>query len=179
MERRREFKKTLRLCASAFQIIILVKKTNVMRLLDKQKIKYALFEYHYDPNNLELKKPVHDSAAVPLIYKTLVVKGDKTGIVVAVIDRDATLHLKRLAKASGNKKITLIAVKELLPTTGYIRGGCSPIGMKKPFPVFIDAQAQEEEIIYVNAGMRGLLLGLLPADLQQVANATFEYLIED
>ncbi len=150
-----------------------------MRLLDQQKIKYALFEYHYDPDNLELKKPVHDNGGeVPLIYKTLVAKGDKTGIVVAVIARDAKLHFKRLAKASGNKKITLIAVKELQTTTGYIRGGCSPIGMKKPFPVFIDANATREEIIYVNAGLRGLLIGVEPNDLQRMVNGVFEELIE-
>jgi Cys-tRNA(Pro)/Cys-tRNA(Cys) deacylase len=102
-----------------------------------------------------------------------VAKGDKTGIVVAVIPGQNELNFKALAKASGNKKITLVQVKELLELTGYIRGGCSPIGMKKAYPVFIDQDAAQEEIIYVNAGQRGILFGAKPEDIQKVSRAVF------
>ncbi len=151
-----------------------VKKTNAIRLLDQRKIKYELVEYRYDPNNLDVQKLAKDNdLAVERVYKTLVAKGDKTGIVVAVIAGHTSLDFKDLAKASGNKKITLLPVKDLLANTGYIRGGCSPIGMKKAFPVFVDSCAETEEIIYINAGVRGVLIGVSPLDLQAVTNGVF------
>ena len=104
------------------------------------------------------------------VFKTLVAKGDKNGVLVAVINGNQKLNLKSIAKVSGNKKIALIPVKDLLKLTGYIRGGCSPIGMKKPFPVFLDESASNFETIYVNAGMRGILVNLEPKDLLKITN---------
>ena len=155
-----------------------MKKTNAIRILDRAKIKYELIEYQYDPENLDVGHLAKSNGLdVRLVYKTLVAKGDKTGIVVAVIAGDSTLDFKKLAKASGNKKITLLAVKDLLTTTGYIRGGCSPIGMKKPFPVFLDAKAAQEPMIYVNAGIRGILVGLNPTELLKLTKSNYENII--
>ena len=111
-----------------------MKKTNAIRLLDQKKVIYEMLEYEYDAENLSVDKIAKaNGLETPQVFKTLVAKGDKTGIVVAVIGGDKTLNFKFLAKQSGNKKIILIPVKELLGLTGYIRGGCSPIGMKKNF----------------------------------------------
>ncbi len=144
----------------------MIKKTNALRILDRKKIAYETLSYEYNEENLSVKKIAENNYLnVDNVFKTLVVKGDKKGIIVAVISGQETLDLKKLAKESGNKKITLIAVKELLGLTGYIRGGCSPIGMKKNFPVFIDTKASQFDTIYVNAGMRGLLVKLKVDDL--------------
>lgn len=151
-----------------------MKKTNAIRLLDRDKVTYQLVEYIYDSEDLSVPKIAEQNAlAVEQVYKTLVAKGDKTGVVVAVVRGDLALNLKALAKASGNKKMALVAVKELQGLTGYIRGGCSPIGMKKDFPVFIDETALEQDLIYVNAGTRGVLMGLTPKDLEQVSRGVF------
>lgn len=151
-----------------------MKKTNALRILDRNKITYETIEYTYNSERLAVDKIARDNdLALPLVYKTLVAKGDKTGIIVAVIPGQKELNFKALAKASGNKKITLVQVKELLELTGYIRGGCSPIGMKKAYPVFIDQDAAQEEIIYVNAGQRGLLFGAKPEDIRKVSRAIF------
>ena len=137
-----------------------MEKTNAIRILDKRKIKYEIIKYTYDPENLNVAKIAEaNNMDVAMIYKTLVAKGDKTGILVAVVSGDAALDLKALAKASRNKKIALIPVKEIQGITGYIRGGCSPLGMKKAYPVFIDESAIEWEEILINAGSRGTLFG--------------------
>jgi len=150
-----------------------MKKTNALRLLGQKKIPYETLEYEYNEENLSVKKIAGDNyLEVDNVFKTLVAKGDKTGIIVAVISGSETLNLKALAKVSKNKKIALIAVKELLGITGYIRGGCSPIGMKKNFPVFLDARANDFEEVYVNAGVRGLLVKLKIADLIKATNGT-------
>ena len=147
--------------------------TNALRILDKQKIKYNRVEYTYDPDNLDVAKIAADNKmAVASVFKTLVAKGDRTGILVAVISGDTQLNYRALAKVSRNKKVTLIPIKELQGRTGYVRGGCSPIGMKKSFPVYIDEAANEMDEIFVNAGERGLLFGIAPADLQKVTRAT-------
>lgn len=146
-----------------------MKKTNALRLLDQKKIPYETLEYEYNEGNLSVKKIAGDNfLKAKNIFKTLVAKGDKNGVLVAVINGNQTLNLKSIAKVSGNKKIALIPVKELLNLTGYIRGGCSPIGMKKPFPVFLDESANDFETIYVNAGMRGILVKLKPVDLLKI-----------
>lgn len=146
-----------------------MKKTNALRLLDQKKIPYETLEYEYNEENLSVKKIAGDNyLKADNIFKTLVAKGDKNGVLVAVINGSQTLNLKLIAKVSGNKKIALIPVKELLNLTGYIRGGCSPIGMKKPFPVFLDESATNFESIYVNAGMRGILVKLKPDDLMKI-----------
>jgi len=150
-----------------------MKKTNALRLLDKAKIKYTTFEYDYDPDHLSAKAIAEENGiSLDQVYKTLVGKGNNTGVLVAVIPSSGSLDFKALCKAAGNKKMTLVAVKELQGLTGYIRGGCSPIGMKKDYPVFLDASMNNQDRIYVNAGQRGLLVGISPTDLVNITKAT-------
>ncbi len=150
-----------------------MKKTNVLRLLDKEKISYKTFQYDYDPDHLSAKAIAEENGiSLQQVYKTLVGKGNATGVLVAVIPSNGTLNFKSVCKAAGNKKMTLVAVKELQGLTGYIRGGCSPMAMKKPYPVFLDESIMQQELIYVNAGQRGLLVGIAPADLVSITNAT-------
>lgn len=149
-------------------------KTNAARILDRLKINYELVEYNVDPDNLaadhvakELGEPIEQ------VFKTLVLRGDKNGILVCVVAGNNEVDLKKAAKVSGNKKVEMIAMKELLPLTGYIRGGCTSIGMKKHYPTFISEEAQNFPKIYVSAGKRGLQLKLSPSDLAKAADATF------
>ena len=148
-------------------------KTNVMRLLDKAKIQYEAKEYPVDEDDLsgshaaDLMGVDHGS-----MFKTLVLKGEKTGFLVCCIPVDDEVDLKKAAKAAGDKKVEMLTMKELLSTTGYIRGGCSPIGMKKRFPTFIDPSAFQYEKIAVSAGMRGVQVILSPADLAEYVGAT-------
>lgn len=148
-------------------------KTNVMRLLDKAKIQYEAKEYPVDEDDLsgshaaDLMGVDHGS-----MFKTLVLKGEKTGFLVCCIPVDDEVDLKKAAKAAGDKKVEMLPMKELLSTTGYIRGGCSPIGMKKRFPTFIDPSAFQYENIAVSAGMRGVQVILSPADLAEYVGAT-------
>lgn len=152
-----------------------MKKTNALRILDQRKISYQTFEYKYDPDKLSSGQIVKQNGLQEgQVFKTLVAKGDKNGVVVAVVSGVRVLDLKALAKISGNKKINLIPVKELLSTVGYIRGGCSPLGMKKVFPVFIDRRAEEFKEILVNAGVRGLLMKLKVEDLLLATNGKIE-----
>jgi Cys-tRNA(Pro)/Cys-tRNA(Cys) deacylase len=155
------------------------KKTNAIRILERQGIAFETTPYAYDAEAGLSVALIAQANGLPLerIYKTLVAKGDKNGLAVALVPGDSELDFKALAKASGNKKMTLVPVKDIQPLTGYIRGGCSPIGMKKDYPVFIDDSAQEHEQIYVNAGQRGLLLLLRPSDLQQATQGTFVALV--
>lgn len=157
-----------------------MKKTNAVRILDRAKIQYELIQYEYDPNHLSAKKVAKDNQIdTQQIFKTIVAKGDKTGAIVAVISGDDSIYLKALAKISGNKKIALFPVKDLLNLTGYIRGGCSPIGIKKPFPVFIEALASTLPKILVNAGQRGLLMKISPTDLVKITNGTIASFSEE
>lgn len=143
-----------------------INKTNVARLLDKAKVAYTLVPYEVDENDLSA---VHVAAQlgedVAQVFKTLVLHGDKSGYFVCVIPGADEVNLKKAAKISGNKNCEMIPVKELLPLTGYIRGGCSPIGMKKHFPTYIHHTAENFEHIYVSAGQRGLQVKLSPKDL--------------
>lgn len=143
-----------------------IDKTNAARLLDRAKIAYELIPYEADENDLSVG---HVAATlgqpVEQLYKTLVLKGDRTGHFVCVVRGDREIDLKLAAKVSGNKSCDLIPMKDLLPTTGYIRGGCTPIGMKRAFPTFIDESCLAHEKIYISAGQRGLQLRLSPADL--------------
>lgn len=149
-----------------------ITKTNAARLLDQQKISYELVPYNVDETDLSAQH-VADSLGenIDQVYKTLVLEGDKTGHFVCVIPGEHEINLKFAAKVSGNKKCDLIHLKELLPLTGYIRGGCSPIGMKKHFPTYIHETCLQFEHIYVSAGMRGLQLKIAPADLIKAAGA--------
>ena len=141
-------------------------KTNAARLLDKAGISYDLIPYVFDENDLAAQH-VADSLGQPIeqVFKTLVLHGDRSGHIVCVVPGNAEVDLKALAKASGNKKVEMIAMKDLLGVTGYIRGGCSPIGMKKKFPTYFHSTALDFETIYVSAGVRGLQLEISPVDL--------------
>lgn len=150
-----------------------IEKTNAARLLDKAKISYNLIPYEFDENDLAAQH-VADSLGqdIAKVFKTLVLHGDKTGYIVCVIPGDKEVDLKGLAKVSGNKKVEMIPMKDLLSVTGYIRGGCSPIGMKKRFPTFFHSSATEHDIIYVSAGIRGLQVEINPKDLISYVQAT-------
>ena len=143
-----------------------IEKTNVARLLDRAKIAYELVPYQVDENNLAATH-VAESLGEPIerVYKTLVLSGDRNGYFVCVVQGDKEVNLKAAAKVSGNKSAEMIPMKELLPTTGYIRGGCTPIGMKKRFPTFIDTTALQYDHIFISAGVRGLQLKLNPQEL--------------
>lgn len=157
-----------------------IRKTNVARLLDKAKVGYELVEYAVDENDLGAAHVAEMLGEdVNQVFKTIVMHGDKTGIFVCVVPGDSEIDLKKAAAASGNKKCSPLPLKELLPTTGYIRGGCSPIGMKKAFPTFIHESAQLYTAIYISAGIRGMQVKLSPLDLQQQTHAIFENLTSD
>ena len=148
-----------------------MKKTNALRILDQRKADYKLVEYRYDENHLSVQEITRlNDLPVERVFKTLVLKGDKTGILVALIPGHQQLHFKSLAKISGNKKVTTVSVKDLEGLTGYIRGGCSPIGMKKNFPVFMDQSALHHPGIYVNAGKKGLLFEIDAVLLQEITD---------
>lgn len=144
----------------------MTQKTNAARLLDAAGINYELIPYEVDENNLDAGH-VADQLGEDLdcVFKTLVLRGDKTGLFVCVVPGSTEVDLKVAAKISGNKNCEMIHVKELLPLTGYIRGGCSPIGMKKPYPTFIHESAELYDYIYISAGVRGLQIRISPADL--------------
>ncbi len=136
-------------------------KTNVMRLLEKAKIPYEALEYEVDENNLA-GVHVAEQIGIPVeqVYKTLVARGDKSGVLVFCIPAAKEINLKKAAAAVGDKKIEMVHVKDLLALTGYIRGGCSPIGMKKRYPVYIDESIRDHEEITISAGVRGCQLKL-------------------
>ena len=143
-----------------------IEKTNAARLLDKDGLKYNLSPYEFDENDLAAQH-VADSLGqdIAKVFKTLVLHGDKTGHIVAVIPGNMEVDLKALAKVSGNKKVEMIAMKDLLQVTGYIRGGCSPVGMKKRFPTYFHTTALDQDVIFVSAGVRGLQIEISPQDL--------------
>ena len=157
-----------------------ISKTNVARLLDKAKIKYELVPYVVDENDLAATHIAEQlDEDIKQVFKTLVLRGDKTGHFVCVIPGDEEVNLKKAAKESGHKKADLIPMKELLPTTGYIRGGCSPVGMKKPFPTFFDSSCENFEYIYVSAGVRGLQLKIKPQELVEYVRASLASLTDN
>ena len=143
-----------------------IEKTNAARLLDRAGIEYRLIPYEFDENDLAAQH-VADSLGqdIARVFKTLVLHGDRTGHIVCVIPGNGEVDLKALAKVSGNKKVEMIAMKDLLAVTGYIRGGCSPVGMKKRFPTFFHTSAEAFESIFVSAGVRGLQLEISPLQL--------------
>jgi Cys-tRNA(Pro)/Cys-tRNA(Cys) deacylase len=150
-----------------------IAKTNVARLMDRDKITYELVPYEVDENDLSA---VHVASQlgedIEQVFKTLVLSGDKTGHFVCVVPGEHEVDLKMAAKASGNKSCNMLALKDLLSTTGYIRGGCSPIGMKKHFPTYIHETCTNYTYIYVSAGQRGLQLKIAPKDLIKESEAT-------
>lgn len=147
-------------------------KTNAIRMIESAKLPYEIHEYPWDENHLDAIHVSHEMGiSVDQVYKTIVLHGDKTGYLVACIAANHELNLKALAKISGNKRVELLPVAQLEGLTGYIRGGCSPIGMKKKFPTFIDERAQLQPSIRVSGGKRGIQVQLSPTDLQQLTQA--------
>ncbi|MBE7099811.1 Cys-tRNA(Pro) deacylase [Bacillus cereus] len=156
-----------------------MKKTNVMRTLEQEGILYTAYQItnisEQEIDAISVANALGFNAS--LIYKTLVLKGDLHGYVVSVIPADAQLNLKSLAKVTQNKKIEMIPSKQLQEITGYIRGGCSPIGMKRLHPTFIDLKAMELEGIIISAGKRGCQIELHPQELAKITNGTFVSII--
>ena len=149
-----------------------MKKTNAARILDSHNIPYELIAYEVDENDLgaqHVADQLHED--LRQVFKTLVLHGDRSGHFVCVIPGEEEVDLKKAAKVSGNKKCDLIPLKELLPLTGYIRGGCSPIGMKKTFPTYIHNSVTQHPHIYVSAGIRGLQFKIAPEHLIQITHA--------
>ena len=154
-------------------------KTNVVRLLETAHIPFATHEYEYDENDLAAQH-VADALGQDInrVFKTLVLRGERTGLFVCVVPGNSEVNLKKAAAAAGDKKAEMIAMKELLPLTGYIRGGCSPLGMKKPFPTFFHTTALDYDKIYVSAGVRGLQLEISPEDLIRYVGAEVTDLVQ-
>lgn len=147
-----------------------MKKTNAVRLLDQNHIVYSLVEYEVDESDLSaVTVAAKLGQNVKQVFKTLVLRGDKTGVFVCVIPGDAEVDLKKAARVSGNKKAEMIMMKELLPLTGYIRGGCTPIGMKKNYPSYIDQSCLSFDMILISAGQRGMQIRIHPGDLIRLA----------
>ena len=157
-----------------------INKTNAARLLDRAKIAYELVPYEVDESNLTATH-VAECLGEPIeqVFKTLILQGDRTGHFVCVVPGDREVDLKKAARISGNKSARMIPMKELLPTTGYIRGGCSPIGMKRRFPTFLHSTAEAFPYIYISAGVRGLQLKLSPTDLVAYTEAAVADLCEE
>lgn len=150
-----------------------IEKTNAARLLDRAKIEYELIPYEVDESNLAATHVAEQLGEdIRSVFKTLVLKGDRSGYFVCVIPGNMEVDLKVAARISSNKKCDLIPMKELLPTTGYIRGGCSPIGLKKPFPIFLHSSAELFPSIFISAGVRGLQIKISPKDLIAFTRAT-------
>ncbi|MDR3626770.1 MAG: Cys-tRNA(Pro) deacylase [Ignavibacteriaceae bacterium] len=153
-------------------------KTNAIRILEARNIPHTTHTYEVDENDLSGTTVANKiNARQETVFKTLVASGDKNGINVFCIPVTEELNLKKAAYASGNKSIEMVKVKDLLNLTGYIRGGCSPIGMKKNYPTYIEETAQLFETIYVSAGMRGMQVCLAPEDLMNAVNAVFTDLL--
>ena len=156
-----------------------MKKTNAARILDNLKISYEIKTYEVDEDDLSA---VHVAETMGLniatIFKTLVARGDKTGVIMAVINGADEVDLKALARASGNKSVEMVSLKELQPLTGYIRGGCSPLGAKKNYPVYLDSKAMVQEKISISAGVRGEQIIIAPNDLVIAAQATVADIIK-
>lgn len=153
-------------------------KTNAIRLLEQKKIEHSTYEYDVDEEDLsgetvaaKLNTSAHE------VFKTLVAEGDRTGVVVFCIPVSSELNLRKAALVTGNKRIDMVKTRDLLSLSGYIRGGCSPIGMKKKYPTFIDETAQILNKIFVSAGLRGTQVKLSPSDLQEITLAKFADLV--
>ena len=141
-------------------------KTNAVRLIESEKIVYTIKEYDVDENDLSgVHVAIQLGQPAEQVFKTLVLKGEQTGYLVCCIPVAEELDLKKVAKATGDKKVEMIPMKDLLAVTGYIRGGCSPIGMKKKLPTFIDETSELFDIIAISAGIRGMQILLNPQDL--------------
>lgn len=151
-----------------------IQKTNAVRLLDQQKIPYILAEYEVEEGKIDgvsVAEKIHQP--VEKVFKTLVATAGKGNLYVFVIPVAEELNLKKAAKVVGEKKIEMLHVKDLLPNTGYIRGGCSPIGMKKHYPTFVDISAEQVDEMYVSAGKIGMQILITPENLVKAADGRF------
>jgi len=155
-----------------------MKKTNAIRIVEASKIKFELFQYQFSLEEIDAISVARKINAEPeSVFKTLIARSNKNDIFVFVIPGNETLNLKKAATVSNSKKIEMIKEKELLPLTGYIKGGCSPVGLKKDFPVFIDETAQLFDEIFISAGIRGMQMKINPIELSELVNAKFEDLV--
>lgn len=155
-------------------------KTNAIRLVEQKKLAYVEHEYSWSETELGAGHVAEEVGIEPArIFKTLVAVGNKSGPLVAVIPSDHELDLKKIAKASGNKKVEMLHLKDLEDLTGYIRGGCSPIGMKKLFPTFLDASAQNFSEIAISAGKRGLQMEIAPSSIILLTKGQYASLTQD
>lgn len=158
--------------------MVKITKTNAARLLDKAKIPYTLVPYEVDEDNLAADHVAESLGEdINRVFKTLVLQGDKVGYFVCVVPGNKEVDLKKAAKVAGAKKADLIPMKELLPLTGYIRGGCSPIGLKKPFPIYLHQSAMNYSTIFISAGQRGLQFDISPRDLAEFTHAEIDDLV--
>ena len=150
-------------------------KTNVVRLIERENIAYTIKEYEVDENDLSgVHVAIQLGQPVEQVFKTLVLKGEQKGYLVCCIPVSEELDLKKVAKAAGDKKVEMIPMRDLLMVTGYIRGGCSPIGMKKKFPTFIDETCELFDLIAISAGIRGMQILMNPQDLINYIQAKTE-----
>lgn len=149
-------------------------KTNAVRILESKNIPHTTIEYEFNEEEIDAVSVAHKINVEPeTVFKTLAARNEKNELLIFIIPGNFELNLKKAASASGSKKIEMIKVKELLPLTGYIRGGCSPIGMKKLYPTFIDETAQLCEKVFVSAGIRGMQINISPFDLASIIGAQF------
>lgn len=154
------------------------KKTNAARILDELHISYELKTYPVDEEYLDAVHVAKEVGMPPeQVFKTLCVRGDKTGVIFAVIPGNGELDLKKLARVSDNKRCEMVHLKEVLPLTGYVRGGCSPLGAKKDYPVFFDETCYLFDFIAISAGMRGMQIMAAPNDLVKATKATVGFLL--
>lgn len=150
----------------------MTQKTNAVRLLDQHSVSYELREYEVDPDDLTAESVAAKIGMPPeQVFKTLVARGDRNGICLAVIPGDNELNLKLLAAASGDRKINLVPLKEVLPLTGYIRGGVTAFAVKKDYPVYVDETIELFDVVSVSAGTRGVQIILSPNDYLRITNA--------
>lgn len=157
-----------------------INKTNVARVLDSKKIPYSLIPYTVDENNLAAQHIAEELGEnIEQVFKTLVLHGDKSGYFVCVVPGNCEVDLKKAARLSGNKKAEMIPMKELLPVTGYIRGGCSPVGMKKPFPTWFHCTCTNFDYIYLSAGVRGLQIKVKAQDIVDLVKASIGDLVTE
>lgn len=155
-------------------------KTNAVRVLDKLGIAYQLLEYEVDVNDLAAESTAEKIGLPPeQVFKTLVTRGDRTGVCLAVIPGDSHLNLKALAQLSGNRKVEPVALKEVQPLTGYIRGGVTALACKKNYPVYVDETIELFDQVAVSAGMRGLMIQLAPADYLRSVAGTIGGIAQD
>lgn len=153
-------------------------KTNAIRILETNNIQFAIYSYEVDEDDLSGQNVAKKiGVQEEFVFKTLVAKGDRNGINIFCIPITEELNLKKAASVSGNKSVEMVKVKDLFPLTGYIRGGCSPIGMKKQYPTYLEETAQLFDKIYISAGVRGLQVSISPIDLRKTINAVFADLI--